>query len=161
MSYCRKEGKDEIIFLTKDDSSEPSKVNLDYDKEDEEEMGLIRPDGEINWNCPCLQGMADGPCGEEFKQSFSCFHYSEADPKGSDCIPQFRDMQECFVKYPEVYGVDDNVKKDESEIDNKTVDVDSQDADSKHADSKDTESKEEISAFSETVKEDVVKADNS
>lgn len=83
-------GKDTIIFLSKEELNEPAKVSLEYDKDDEEQMGLIRPDGAINWNCPCLQGMADGPCGPEFKQSFSCFHFSEADPKGADCIDQFR-----------------------------------------------------------------------
>lgn len=83
-------GKDTIIFLSKEESDKPSSVSLEYDKDDEADMGLIRPDGEINWNCPCLQGMADGPCGPEFKESFSCFHYSEAEPKGADCIDQFR-----------------------------------------------------------------------
>lgn len=78
------------------------------EEEDDEMEGLIKANGEINWDCPCLQGMAYGPCGEQFKAAFSCFHYSEADPKGSDCIPQFRDMQECFVKYPEIYGKDDD-----------------------------------------------------
>lgn len=29
---------------------------------------------------------------------------SEAEEKGSDCIPQFRGMQECFEKHPEEYG---------------------------------------------------------
>ncbi|GAA5958275.1 hypothetical protein JCM10213_007120, partial [Rhodosporidiobolus nylandii] len=48
--------------------------------------------GEINWDCPCLGGMADGPCGEEFKQAFSCFVYSEAEPKGIDCVEKFRGM---------------------------------------------------------------------
>ena len=80
---------------------------LGEDEEDEME-GLIKANGEINWDCPCLQGMAYGPCGEQFKAAFSCFHYSEVEPKGSDCIPQFRDMQECFVKYPEIYGKDDD-----------------------------------------------------
>ena len=83
-------GKDTIIFLSKEELDEPSQIKLEYEKEDEEHMGLIKPDGEINWNCPCLQGMADGPCGQEFRASFSCFHFSEADPKGSDCIDQFR-----------------------------------------------------------------------
>ncbi|BGP20966.1 Oxidoreductase [Rhodosporidiobolus nylandii] len=48
--------------------------------------------------------MADGPCGEEFKQAFSCFVYSEAEPKGIDCVEKFRGMQECFRKYPDIYG---------------------------------------------------------
>ena len=41
----------------------------------------------------------------EFRDAFSCFHYSEADPKGSDCIDNFRTMQECMVNYPELYPV--------------------------------------------------------
>lgn len=60
--------------------------------------------GEINWDCPCLGGMADGPCGEEFKAAFSCFVYSEAEPKGIDCVDRFRNMQTCFRKHPDVYG---------------------------------------------------------
>ncbi|GAA6016674.1 hypothetical protein JCM10207_000144 [Rhodosporidiobolus poonsookiae] len=60
--------------------------------------------GEINWDCPCLGGMADGPCGEEFKTAFSCFVYSEAEPKGIDCVEKFRGMQECFRKHPDIYG---------------------------------------------------------
>ncbi len=30
--------------------------------------------------------------------------YSEEEEKGSDCIPQFKGMQECFLKYPEEYS---------------------------------------------------------
>lgn len=60
--------------------------------------------GEINWDCPCLGGMADGPCGEEFKTAFSCFVYSTDEPKGMECIDKFSAMQECFKKYPDVYA---------------------------------------------------------
>lgn len=60
--------------------------------------------GEINWDCPCLGGMAHGPCGEEFKTAFSCFIYSEAEPKGVDCVEKFQGMQECFKKHPEIYA---------------------------------------------------------
>lgn len=101
------------MFVTEDDHATPSSVTLEEDDEEEFE-GLIKASGEINWDCPCLQGMAYGPCGEQFKAAFSCFHYSEADPKGSDCIPQFRDMQECFVKYPEIYGKDDELDEEDS-----------------------------------------------
>ncbi|AOA62817.1 Oxidoreductase [Komagataella phaffii CBS 7435] len=72
---------------------------------DHDQAGAYNPEtGEINWDCPCLGGMADGPCGEEFKAAFSCFIYSEAEPKGIDCIEKFKGMQECFRKYPEVYS---------------------------------------------------------
>lgn len=65
--------------------------------------GLILPNGDINWNCPCLGGMASGPCGSQFKEAFSCFHYSKEEVKGSECIDQFRNMQECMQRYPELY----------------------------------------------------------
>ena len=67
-------------------------------------MGLIQPNGDINWGCPCLGGMATGPCGVEFREAFTCFHYSTADPKGSDCLEPFRQMSECMSQYPNVYG---------------------------------------------------------
>ncbi|PHH67424.1 hypothetical protein CDD81_34 [Ophiocordyceps australis] len=78
------------------------------EEEDEEsQQGAFNPEtGEINWDCPCLGGMAHGPCGDEFKTAFSCFVYSEADPKGMDCIDNFQGMQECFRKYPEIYGTE-------------------------------------------------------
>lgn len=60
--------------------------------------------GEINWACPCLGGMADGPCGPQFKEAFSCFVYSNDEPKGVECVPKFRNMQDCFRKYPDIYG---------------------------------------------------------
>ncbi|KAL9114403.1 MAG: hypothetical protein Q9227_001484 [Pyrenula ochraceoflavens] len=60
--------------------------------------------GEINWDCPCLGGMATGPCGEEFKTAFSCFVYSTEEPKGMDCIEKFSGMQECFRAHPDVYA---------------------------------------------------------
>jgi hypothetical protein len=60
--------------------------------------------GEINWDCPCLGGMAHGPCGEDFKAAFSCFVHSTEEPKGVDCIDKFRQMQACFKEHPDVYG---------------------------------------------------------
>lgn len=65
--------------------------------------GLILPNGDINWDCPCLGGMASGPCGVEFRNAFSCFHYSKAEPKGSDCYEAFLSMQECMSNYPSLY----------------------------------------------------------
>lgn len=62
--------------------------------------------GEINWDCPCLGGMADGPCGEQFKAAFSCFVYSKEEPKGVDCIEHFKNMQNCFREHPDVYGAE-------------------------------------------------------
>ncbi|ORY75445.1 hypothetical protein BCR37DRAFT_352217 [Protomyces lactucae-debilis] len=82
------------------------------EKEEEasQEQAFNEETGEINWDCPCLGGMAHGPCGEPFKAAFSCFVYSKEEPKGKECLDKFRDMQECFREHPEIYGslVDDD-----------------------------------------------------
>ncbi|XP_048878647.1 mitochondrial intermembrane space import and assembly protein 40 [Brienomyrus brachyistius] len=110
MSYCKQEGKDRIIFVTKEDHEAPSSAELIADDPNDpyEDQGLILPSGEINWNCPCLGGMASGPCGEQFKSAFSCFHYSTEEVKGSDCVDKFRGMQECMQRYPELYPQEDD-----------------------------------------------------
>ncbi|XP_003427562.2 mitochondrial intermembrane space import and assembly protein 40-B isoform X2 [Nasonia vitripennis] len=123
MSIVRKEGKDTIIFATKEDHATPSKVTLPAP---EPSPGLILPNGEINWNCPCLGGMATGPCGVEFREAFSCFHYSTADPKGSDCYEAFKTMQGCMSNYPALYankGTDmDDLDNESGELENKSED---------------------------------------
>ncbi|KYN27212.1 PREDICTED: mitochondrial intermembrane space import and assembly protein 40-like isoform X6 [Trachymyrmex cornetzi] len=100
MPLIRKEGKDTIIFASKEDHAVPSKISL---PEPEPSPGLLLPNGEINWNCPCLGGMATGPCGLEFREAFTCFHYSTVDPKGSDCRTAFETMQSCMSQYPALY----------------------------------------------------------
>ncbi|KAJ1897153.1 Oxidoreductase [Kickxella alabastrina] len=82
--------------------------------------------GEINWDCPCLGGMAQGTCGEQFKEAFSCFVYSEEEPKGMDCIDAFKAMQQCFRDNPEEYGAelgddDDDNDEEEQEADDGNV----------------------------------------
>ncbi|KAF9244933.1 hypothetical protein BU15DRAFT_41601 [Melanogaster broomeanus] len=67
--------------------------------------GAFNPEtGEINWDCPCLGGMAHGPCGQQFRDAFSCFVFSEKEPKGIDCVEKFKAMQDCFREHPDVYG---------------------------------------------------------
>lgn len=74
--------------------------------------GAFNPEtGEINWDCPCLGGMAHGPCGPEFREAFSCFIYSEEEPKGMECIEKFQGMRDCFQQHPEVYA--DELMEDE------------------------------------------------
>ncbi|PSR73899.1 hypothetical protein PHLCEN_2v10257 [Hermanssonia centrifuga] len=73
--------------------------------EEEGAGGAFNPvTGEINWDCPCLGGMAHGPCGMQFREAFSCFVFSEKEPKGIDCVGKFKAMQDCFREHPEVYG---------------------------------------------------------
>ncbi|XP_072930234.1 mitochondrial intermembrane space import and assembly protein 40 [Epargyreus clarus] len=99
------DGKDLVMVAAREALAAPSTVALPAP---EPAPGLILPDGSINWGCPCLGGMATGPCGTQFRDAFSCFHYSEADPKGSDCYEKFSVMQECMSQYPELYGKDDD-----------------------------------------------------
>lgn len=66
-------------------------VDLSETQEEASQEAAFNPEtGEINWDCPCLGGMAHGPCGEEFKAAFSCFVYSQEEPKGMDCIEKFK-----------------------------------------------------------------------
>ncbi|KAI4144157.1 MAG: hypothetical protein LQ341_002713 [Variospora aurantia] len=78
--------------------------------------------GEINWDCPCLGEMAQGPCGDQFKQAFSCFVFSKEEPKGMDCIEHFKTMQGCFREHPDIYGgeldedeVEDEIKEQQAD----------------------------------------------
>ncbi|KAL4927265.1 coiled-coil-helix-coiled-coil-helix domain-containing protein [Aspergillus undulatus] len=102
----------ETAASTPDDAnvSEQSEQSLKSAEELEEEAGqqaAFNPEtGEINWDCPCLGGMAYGPCGQEFRAAFSCFVYSEEEPKGIDCIDKFKAMQDCFRAHPDVYGAE-------------------------------------------------------
>ncbi|KAK4504965.1 hypothetical protein PRZ48_002928 [Zasmidium cellare] len=83
-------------------------------EEEAEQQGAFNEEtGEINWDCPCLGGMAYGPCGEQFRAAFSCFVYSKEEPKGVDCIEHFKTMQNCFREHPELYGSE----LDEEEVD--------------------------------------------
>ncbi|KAI9761993.1 MAG: Oxidoreductase [Candelina submexicana] len=88
------------------------------------QQGAFNPEtGEINWDCPCLGGMAHGPCGEEFKKAFSCFVYSKEEPKGMDCIEHFKTMQGCFREHPDIYGGE---LDEEEEGDAQALDADAQ-----------------------------------
>jgi hypothetical protein len=78
------------------------------DDSEESSGGAFNPTtGEINWDCPCLGGMAHGPCGLQFREAFSCFVFSEQEPKGIDCVEKFKAMQDCFREHPDVYAEGD------------------------------------------------------
>ncbi|KAK3389885.1 hypothetical protein B0H63DRAFT_446043 [Podospora didyma] len=90
-----------------DESSAPAPGSPEALEEEAGQQGAFNPEtGEINWDCPCLGGMAHGPCGENFKEAFSCFVFSKEEPKGMDCIDKFQGMQDCFRQYPEIYGAE-------------------------------------------------------
>ncbi|KAG5639417.1 hypothetical protein H0H81_002949 [Sphagnurus paluster] len=88
------------------DTSDPPPVNTEGEgSPDAGAGGAFNPvTGEINWDCPCLGGMAHGPCGLQFREAFSCFVFSEEEPKGINCVEKFKAMQDCFREHPDVYG---------------------------------------------------------
>ncbi|KAM3474883.1 hypothetical protein MY8738_007681 [Beauveria namnaoensis] len=98
----QQDGKEETAAQTTANAASPAAL-----EEEADQQGAFNPEtGEINWDCPCLGGMAHGPCGEEFKTAFSCFVYSNEEPKGMECIDKFQGMQECFRQYPDIYGAE-------------------------------------------------------
>lgn len=59
-------------------------------------------------NCPCISSMRDGPCGDSFIAAYKCFLESETEPKGMNCVEQFKGMQACMADHPEEYNLDDD-----------------------------------------------------
>lgn len=105
-----------VPVLEEDADNTPPAAPVEAPSEEQSSGGAYNPvTGEINWDCPCLGGMAHGPCGPEFKEAFSCFVYSEKEPKGIDCVEKFKAMQNCFREHPDVYGeeiMDDDDEED-------------------------------------------------
>lgn len=59
-------------------------------------------------NCPCIASMKEGSCGLPFLAAYRCFLESETEPKGMDCMEQFKSMQVCVADHPEEYNLDDD-----------------------------------------------------
>lgn len=117
--------KDKVIFCTKDDVT--SKYELPPPLPGEEKRGILLPNGELNWTCPCLGGLPYGPCGFEFREFFGCLHKTqEIDTKNAqeigdatkaaqeaettkaqECFPKFAAMKECFSHFPKLYPPND------------------------------------------------------
>lgn len=113
MSECRSLGKDKVIFITKEDHEQPCAIQL---PEEEEPRGLILPNGDINWNCPCIGATAAGPCGYEFREAFSCFHYSKSESKGTECMDKFQVLSACMAEYPGLFKKDDQEESQSEEL---------------------------------------------
>lgn len=57
----------------------------------------------IDWDCPCLQGVKDGPCGTVIIESMKCFEEAETEQQSMGCAVKFAAMRECMKKYPVEY----------------------------------------------------------
>lgn len=60
-------GKDEVVFLTKEENSIPSKAFIPKVAV-EENRDPVLPNGEINWACTCIEKDVVGPCNIEFRE---------------------------------------------------------------------------------------------
>lgn len=129
--------KDQVIFVAPGASG----GSADSGSGDSSAQAYDPETREINWDCPCLGGMANGPCGPQFRDAFSCFVHSESEPKGADCVDLFRTMQECFREHPEVYQAELQYDEDAAE-DNDNMDAES------HAPASDDQEKTSSSATS-------------
>eukprot|EP00053_Salpingoeca_punica_P001590 m.34148 g.34148 ORF g.34148 m.34148 type:complete len:135 (+) comp11108_c0_seq1:157-561(+) len=88
--------KDQILYVTEEEQEGVEEDVL-------AESNALGPDGEIDWDCPCLQGMASTVCGEDFKAAFSCFVNSKSEVKGSECIEYFGKLHECMAANVDKY----------------------------------------------------------
>ncbi|KAJ1654371.1 Oxidoreductase [Dispira simplex] len=107
MSTSRTENdKDIVIFLPPIDPEKPDRP--------------VDPvTGEINWDCPCMQGYVHGPCGEAFRTAYSCYIEASSETGAMDqCAEKFVTMQGCFEKFPEFYADDKTEDDDKAEEDN-------------------------------------------
>ncbi|KAI8927113.1 hypothetical protein BC831DRAFT_453964 [Entophlyctis helioformis] len=115
MSYGREDTeKDIVLFLTAEDAVAPSSESGATSTAAAANEAYNEATGEINWDCPCIAPMVQPPCGEVFKEAFSCFVYSQETPKGIDCVEQFRSMQSCFREHPDIYGAELDDDEDEA-----------------------------------------------
>ncbi|KAL3851984.1 hypothetical protein ACJMK2_015673 [Sinanodonta woodiana] len=110
MSYCKQDGKDRIIFATKEDQEKPSTAIIIESKD--EEPGFTLPNGDINWHCPCHGSDIFGPCAVEYREARTCLHNSKTDPRGTDCHDSIMPWIRCLG---EQSGVDLLGKEDDEE----------------------------------------------
>ncbi len=66
-------------------------------------------------NCPCIESLKRGSCGEAFIAAYRCFLESESEPRGSDCYDTFQRMQDCMLAHPEEYHFDGTDTEEEPE----------------------------------------------
>ncbi|BFI15284.1 mitochondrial intermembrane space import and assembly protein 40 [Marchantia polymorpha subsp. ruderalis] len=66
-------------------------------QEEENESQEFRGDTDKLLECPCLDGMKQGPCGPDFLEAFKCFILSKEPEKGADCEANFTTLETCLM----------------------------------------------------------------
>ncbi|XP_061166320.1 mitochondrial intermembrane space import and assembly protein 40-like [Saccostrea echinata] len=111
MSYCReegKDGKDRIVFVTREEVSTPSQAMIAQEEEElyDGPTGFVQPNGDLNFGCPCVGGLHAGPCGYEMREFLSCNYYNskdKEDPRGQGCDEKLDTMMSCIQKHADYY----------------------------------------------------------
>ena len=72
--------------------------------------GAILPNGEINWDCPCLGNLPNGPCGPSFKEAFTCWVENKDNEQGfaENCFENFTNWERCLSENKDIYRQDDD-----------------------------------------------------
>ncbi|KAG6557600.1 hypothetical protein Mapa_000877 [Marchantia paleacea] len=65
--------------------------------DDNRESEDFKGDTDRLLDCPCLDGMKDGPCGADFLTAFRCFILSTEPEKGADCVSKFTSLEVCLM----------------------------------------------------------------
>uniref|UniRef100_A0A8D1KW32 Uncharacterized protein n=1 Tax=Sus scrofa TaxID=9823 RepID=A0A8D1KW32_PIG len=94
--HCQQEGKDRLIFVTKDQET-PSNTELVADKPNDlyEEHRWTVPNGDINWNCHVSEENGQWPVWRTVRVSLVVLPLQQEEVKGMDCVDQFWATQGC------------------------------------------------------------------
>ena len=72
------------------------------------------PNGEINWDCPCLGNLPNGPCGPSFRDAFSCWVENKDNEEGfaENCFENFTQWEKCLSEHRDIYRPDNGDTND-------------------------------------------------
>ncbi|XP_062217475.1 mitochondrial intermembrane space import and assembly protein 40 homolog [Phragmites australis] len=65
--------------------------------------------------CPCLDDLKKGPCGDQFIDAFSCYLKSTKEEKGSDCVNPFIALQNCIKENKEAF-IKEILEEEENDV---------------------------------------------
>ena len=88
--------------------------------------GAFKSDGTINWECPCIQRDVVGPCGVEFRNTFTAYanmRTENAQQTSDEFMKAYSDFNTCSKKYPEYYYTSQKEEENEDDLDIENLDV--------------------------------------
>ncbi|KII63416.1 Mitochondrial intermembrane space import and assembly protein 40-B [Thelohanellus kitauei] len=89
------DGKNKMLTLSDEDLATPLKLKF-------KNGGIINPDGSVNWDCPCLGGLPNSECGQQFRAAITCLINNKENDDVMKCATEFENMAECWKAHPEL-----------------------------------------------------------